>query len=419
MVNNLLVVISVVAGVVGTIAALIKILEYLHTGERSTIRFPRMQKVPVDIVAQYRRSLGPDRHETSKAVCNYLLDKKRDDFGNAIIAEYDLVEFGPVKLAVPKRKGAFPALEALATAQQAAKSWRTSCDLIMITSGTLDYGYSSAQGIFTRIHRWLFLFRDVSCIFLLVTIDSGPIVTSMHEWTIKETDSKDLFPITGWVTDAADAAERARLHGLLPKNSGFTLRVWEVMGKKITAWNVVSQCGLNLFSAEDNNMVLDACTHSRGGYAHAFKYPEGHELETMTLQMRHSKEHYLDKFTINDYDDWQYTVEKDFRNGQEIAHVFPARTTYFYYDDPILEFSGIPVRARSIIPGPGKLVAEANLIEIGNNSMRVHERHYGEDGKEIYEGVLTIDTGGGFRLNRELSRGTYTKAFFYFWPNRR
>jgi len=241
----------------------------------------------------------------------------------------------------------------------------------------------------------------------------------MHEWSIQETDSKDLPPIREWITDAVDAAEKARAHGILPKNSGFTLRAWDVLGKKMSAWNIVSQCGVYLFSANDSNMVLDACLESRSAYAHVFKYPEGKERETMTLQLNHSKEYYVKERPSDDYDDWQYKVEKDFHNGQELAHVFPTRTTYFHYDDPISEYFGIPSRAQSILSATQRIVADAQIIEISNSSLKIHERHYGEDGKQIYEGAVSIDPVSGRRLNRKPSNGSYDKAYFYFWPNAR
>ena len=59
MINNFLVVISILGSVVGIIAGLIKILEWGRSKRNKfTDKFPRIQEVPVDKVDQYRKSLA-------------------------------------------------------------------------------------------------------------------------------------------------------------------------------------------------------------------------------------------------------------------------------------------------------------------------------------------------------------------------
>jgi len=70
---------NILLGAAGSLLAvlILKLFRRSH-GDKPAYKFPHIQKVASHIVTQYQQSLGPDRHDTNKAVRRLFLEIKRD-----------------------------------------------------------------------------------------------------------------------------------------------------------------------------------------------------------------------------------------------------------------------------------------------------------------------------------------------------
>jgi hypothetical protein len=360
---------------------------------------------------------------------NYLI--KSTGIGDLILVESWVKEMDPDELPSVDWDHPIKFLEALKSAEYAAKSWATESRLVYTIAGASQVAYSQTKdSYYIPISRWIFFYKLKDSSFLRVCVDPGTEtvtkVTDLVSWTLKdkkvavddEKTYKDFAPInvSEIKVDSYDAIQTVIKNGAMPAGGAIFLRMDDIQGQHIPIW-LISFHGAYKVNAITGE-ILFSPLHDRvpgiSGLLHEFQNDRGEKYQAYSYQVN-----------IAEFDDPEipkppydkYFLQIDFRTRVQLALETSEWKTYFYYKEPVEWVHGVPNGASTRRDLTSPLLAEAKLISYGDKGTQISEIHYNEDGTVSYEGTITFSSQTGFKKEEKPIRGTKRAEYYFLWPS--